>query len=167
MQKTKNPIVLLFFGICILVVGISSVYFACENTFTCTRISGKNGTCQYIEKTIINTKIKDFQLSNIKKARLAEDYIYTKYQNKQYTYQVGLYTDYGLIYILKANFHNGKDEQEGYTNQINKFLTDTKQKSLTVGYGRSSANFIDAIFIIAGVGISMAAVFSLLKGRAV
>lgn len=164
MQKSLSP-VLLIFGIIFLALGIGSIYNASEDTFTCTRVSGENGTCQYIEKTIINTKIRDFQLSNIQKAQLAEDYTYNnKYHTKNYTYQVRLCTDYGLIYILNARFHSELAEQKSYTNQINKFLTDTKQQSLTVGYGRSFADFFGAFCVIVGVGMSIGAVFTFLKG---
>lgn len=161
LSETEGAIYLLLTGLLLLPIGINSLYSASEGTFTCTRVSGNNGTCQYIEKKIIDTKITDFKLSNIQKAQVGEDYT----NNKSHGISVGLYTADGLIYILSGSLPNVPEEKEKSANQINKFLTDTKQQRLKLGYGRSTADLFSAILIITGVGTFLCGALFLVRQR--
>lgn len=164
MKKHENTILLFLFGLIFFVGGISAIlFFASENIFTCTRVSGNIGTCQYIEKTIINTKTIDFQLANIKEARVKES------SGGKRSYSVELYTTEGNpLTITGASSSSGSAEKYSYADKINKFLANTNQKNLNLVYDERLLKYIfGAIFVFAGVGMFLRGVFTLLKARVV
>lgn len=161
MGKLGSAIFLFLFGLVFFAVGIATiVFFASENTFTCTRVSGNNGTCQYIEKKLIGTKITDFQISNIKEAKVKEDC------DDGCTYSVELCTtDKNPLNITGGTSSSGSAEKESYADQINKFLINTHQPNLIVVHDERKFLYIfGGIFALAGMGICMSAVFTFLKG---